>query len=162
MPRRATRVKTHDGAPSVVAPPSEDAGGNALPGASPFDRLAAAEDTVVETLARLRSGGFLGEFLLEPEDIPPGLWCRSCGRRHLPERATIVAVHRFEGPSSPEDEALVLALVCPRCDAKGTVVTGYGPTAAAEEAELLAALGARAATRFPHTLAPGKGELRAT
>lgn len=120
---------------------------------SPFDRLAASEDTVVETLARLHAAGFAGEFVLEPEDIPPGLWCRSCGRRHLPERTTVAAVHRFEGPTSPEDEALLLALVCPRCEAKGTVVTGYGPSAAAEDAELLAALARRTAAKFPEVLA---------
>lgn len=106
-------------------------------------------------MARLRAGGFAGEFVLEPEDIPPGLCCRSCGRRHLPERTTIAEVHRFEGPSSPEDEALLLALVCPRCGAKGTVVTGYGPLAAPDEAGLLAALGGRAAARFPEVLAAG-------
>lgn len=124
--------------------------------AGPFDRLAATEDTVVATLARLRDEGFVGEFVLEPDDIPPGLWCRSCGRRHLPERATIAAVHRFEGPTSPEDEALLLALVCPRCSAKGTVVTGYGPAAAPEEAELLVALATRTATGFPHALTAGR------
>jgi hypothetical protein len=133
--------------------PDDTSAGTSDVGASAFDRLAVTEDTIVGTLARLREDGFVGDFVLEPEDIPPGLWCRSCGRRHLPERTNIAAVHRFEGPSSPEDEALLLALVCPRCGAKGTVVTGYGPIAAPEEAELLSALGTRASSRFPHVLA---------
>jgi len=120
----------------------------------PFDRLAATEDTVVATLDRLRDAGYATDFVLEPDDIPPGLLCRACSRRHLPARTTIVEVHRFEGPTSPEDEALLLALVCPRCGAKGTTVTAYGPVATAHEAELLTALAARATTTLPARFSP--------
>lgn len=132
-------------APAVTVP---DADG-ARPGPGPFDLLAATEDTVVATLERLRSEGFVADFVLEPEDIPPGLWCRACGRRHLPTRTTVVEVHRFEGPTSPEDEALLLALICPRCGAKGTTVTAYGPAASGNEAALLRALAARATASLP-------------
>lgn len=128
---------------------------DATESAGPFDRLGLTEESIVDTLARLRRKGFVGEFVLEPEDIPPGLCCRTCGRRHLPRRTTVAAVHRFEGPTSPEDEALLLALVCPRCGAKGTVVTSYGPVAAPEEAELLQALATSATATFPELL-PGR------
>ena len=131
--------------------------------ASAFDRLAAAEDTLVATLDRLREAGYESDFVLEPGDIPPGLWCRTCGRRHLPQRSEIVKVYRFEGPSSPEDEALLLVLVCPRCEAKGTAVTAYGPVATASEAELLMALAARATATIPSEFdrdAPAEDEAR--
>jgi hypothetical protein len=128
-----------------------DRADGATPAPDAFDRLAVSEDTLVQTLTRLRADGFVGEFVLEPDDIPPGLCCKSCGRRHLPERTMISAVHRFEGPSSPEDEALLLALVCPRCGARGTVVTAYGPLAAPEEAELLAALAVQTDLQRPQT-----------
>jgi len=132
---------------SQAEPEPADISPDAGPG--PFDLLTATEDTVVATLDRLRSEGFVAAFVLEPEDIPPGLWCRACGRRHLPTRTTVVEVHRFEGPTSPEDEALLLALVCPRCGAKGTAVTAYGPSASGNEAELLRALAARATATLP-------------
>lgn len=125
--------------------------------AGPFDRLAATEDTIVAILDRLRSEGYDADFKLEPEDIPPGLCCRTCGRRHLPERSTIVEVHRFEGPSSPEDEALLLALVCPRCGTKGTAVTAYGPAASPEEADLLATLATRALATLPASFVRPRG-----
>lgn len=115
----------------------------------PSDLLAASEQTLVEALGQLARQGFLGDFVLEPDDIPPGVRCETCHHRHLPSRIRVVAVHRFEGPSSPEDEALLLALVCPRCGARGTVVTGYGPTAVADEAELLAALATRVGDGIP-------------
>lgn len=121
-----------------------------------FDLLPPTEGTVAATRARLHAAGFTGELVLEPEDIPPGVWCRSCGRRHLPERTTIAAVHRFDPRTSPDGAALLLALVCPRCDAKGIAVTRYSAVPAPEEAELLAALGARAASRFPHALGAGE------
>lgn len=44
---------------------------------------------------------------------------------------------RTEGASDPADMALVVALECPTCGAKGVLALKYGPGAAAEEAELL-------------------------
>lgn len=120
--------------------------------ADAFDLLPPTEDTVAATRARLRAEGFTGEVVLEPGAIPPGLWCRSCGRRHLPERTTIAAIHRFDPRTSPDGAALLFALVCPRCDAEGVAVARHGRVTAPAEAELLAALAARAASRFPRTL----------
>jgi len=35
-------------------------------------------------------------------------------------------VYRFEGPSDPDEEAVVYALRCPRCGAQGALVSTYG------------------------------------
>lgn len=117
--------------------------------AGPFDRLAATEESVADVLARLRAEGFDGDVVFEPEDIPPGLFCRSCARRHLPARAMVHQVHRFEGPTSPEDEAIVVAVTCPRCGARGALVTAYGAAATAEEADLHVALAGRIERTLP-------------
>jgi ribosomal protein S27AE len=115
---------------------------------SPFDRLAATERPLSEVLGDLRTRGFDGDIVAERDAIPPGLCCRRCGRRFFADHVEVVEVHRFEGPTDPEDEALLLALRCPRCRGAGTLVTAYGPSVSADEAELLAALSTRA-TRSP-------------
>ena len=50
------------------------------------------------------------------------------------------ALHRLEGASDPEDEAVVAALECPACGAWGTIVLSYGPQSSAEDAAVLANL----------------------
>lgn len=106
----------------------------------PFDGLAVTEARPVDVVERLRAEGFDAHLVFEPDDIPPGLFCRRCGRRHLPARATVHELHRVSGPSPASYEALVVALECPRCGARGSIVTGYGPTATAQEEELHHAL----------------------
>lgn len=109
--------------------------------ASPFDRLAISEEPLAEVMARLEREGVDGKLVVEPNAIPPGVCCRACGRRHLPRRLRVLQAHRFEGPSSPDDEAILLVLQCPTCRTRGALVSAYGPTATAEEAEVLAGLG---------------------
>lgn len=110
--------------------------------ASPFDRLSASEERLAAVVARLEQAGVDGKLAVEPDAIPPGVRCRGCGHRHLPRRLRVLEAHRFEGPSSPEDEAILVVVECPTCRARGALVSAYGPAATAEEAEVLAGLGA--------------------
>ena len=55
--------------------------------------------------------------------------------------------YRFEGASDPDDESLVLALHDAESGPRGVLITAYGPSASASEAEVLAALAARALRR---------------
>lgn len=119
---------------------SEEPAASAEPAASGFDLLGASEELLSEVTARLQGQGFDGTLVIEPDAVPPGVRCRSCGHRHLPRRLTVVEAHRFEGPTSPEDEALLVALRCPTCGTGGVLVTAYGPAATAEEAEVLSEL----------------------
>jgi hypothetical protein len=48
---------------------------------------------------------------------------------------------RTEGASDPADETAIAALICPRCDARGTAVLTYGPEAPPDDAEVLRLLG---------------------
>ena len=66
---------------------------------------------------------------------------RTEGVEQLVRRLRVLHAHRFEGPSSPEDEAIVLVIECPTCG-MGVLVSAYGPAATAEEADVLAGLGA--------------------
>ena len=46
-------------------------------------------------------------------------------------------LRRLEGASDPDDMLAVVGLACPHCSAQGTAVLGYGPEAAAVDAEVL-------------------------
>lgn len=110
--------------------------------ASSFEHLAASEETLVEVLARLERAGVDGKLVVEPDAIPPGVRCDACGRRHLPRRLAVIEVYRFEGPSSPDDEAIAVVVECPVCRGRGALVSAYGPASTRAEAEVLTGLGA--------------------
>lgn len=83
-----------------------------------------APDTVTEALALLVADGYTADFnLVVGTSRCPG------GAAHGLEGAVIERQFRFEGESDPEDEAIVLGVHCPGCDARGVVVSAYGPTA---------------------------------
>ena len=93
-------------------------------------------DTVTEVIAALQADGYRSGF-----DIRDGkLWCDNCGEPHETTLAVIERVERFEGPSDPDDEAIVFAMVCPKCKGRGTLVAGYGPTADPESLDVVAEL----------------------
>jgi hypothetical protein len=81
--------------------------------------------TVLDAVNFLEADGFGASFSLRGE----GLHCSACGNTHLAERAEVLRVFRFEGPSDPDEEAVVYALRCPVCGAGGTLVSAFGPGA---------------------------------
>jgi hypothetical protein len=67
----------------------------------------------------------------------------SCPRCGTTSEAGDVVVHsrrRMEGASDPADMAVVIAGVCPVCQARGTLVMGYGPNASGPEGDVQRAL----------------------
>lgn len=65
--------------------------------------------------------------------------CGVCHHDMPPGVAVLERLRRLEGASDPADMAAVLALTCPRCGARGTVVVRFGPEAGpADDAVLLA------------------------
>lgn len=94
------------------------------------------EDSLVDALAELRTSGYVEDFSI----VGTVLRCGRCGARHEPRDVQIMETIRFEGTSDPDDEAIVFALVCAHCGARGILVTAYGPTASSEEAAVMAAL----------------------
>jgi hypothetical protein len=110
----------------------DDTGGhtaNTKPGGS-------APDTVTDAVAFLASQGYVDEYQLTAD----GLAAADSVSTH-PLATTIVDyTFRFEGPSDPADEAIVLGVSCTEWGRKGVVVSAYGPYADPDEARLLAAL----------------------
>jgi hypothetical protein len=84
-----------------------------------------APDTVTEAIALLRAEGYTEDVELEGG----GFICRACGTAHHLERGMVERMHRFEGPSDPGDEAIVLGVRCASCDRRGILASAFGPDA---------------------------------
>jgi hypothetical protein len=97
-----------------------------VPGVAPTARLLAASvTTVTDAVALLATEGYDDDLHLDGS----GLDCSSCGTQHPTDLVEVDRVFRFEGPSDPADEAIVLGLRCPACGAKGSLVSAFGPDA---------------------------------
>jgi hypothetical protein len=104
------------GGVTAAPPPAPDPGlRHGLPSAS----------TVTEALEQLAREGYEEDLQLGAD----GLSCSSCGTEHPTDLVEVDRVFRFEGPSDPADEAIVLGLRCPACGAKGALVSAFGPDA---------------------------------
>lgn len=90
-------------------------------------------DTLSQVLARLETAGYRGTFTA----TDGGLHCPACDGRHDPEVVDIDEIVRFEGESDPDDEAVVFALSCEHCAAKGTYIAAYGPAVNATDAQVI-------------------------
>lgn len=93
-------------------------------------------DSVTDALAKLADAGYRTDFTGRHGQVHCGI----CGDDHGAELAQVDHVYRYEGPSDPDEEAIVLALSCPVCGAKGTLVSGYGPSTDPDDIELIVAL----------------------
>jgi len=67
--------------------------------------------------------------------------CLTCHVESPAAEMRLDALERMEGASDPADMLAVAALVCPLCNANGTLVLSYGPEASEEDADVLAVLG---------------------
>ena len=92
--------------------------------------------TVTEATAALAARGYDADFVLRAGRAR----CGGCGAELPAPEMVIDEVYRFEGPSDPGDEMIVVAVTCRRCGRRGTLASGYGPSTSPEEAELLRAL----------------------
>ena len=95
-----------------------------------------AEPTMLDTINAWRAAGYGADFMI----VGNVLRCRLCNDTHDPRAAEILDVARFEGESDPDDEAAAYALKCIHCGTLGILVTAYGPSASAEEADVVVAL----------------------
>jgi len=93
-------------------------------------------DTVTEAVELLAAEGYVDDYRL----CPNGIEADGHDLAHPIGRAIVDHTFRFEGPSDPGDEAIVLGVRCPEWNSKGVIVSAYGPDADPAEAELLVAL----------------------
>lgn len=90
-------------------------------------------ETMQEAIRRLEADGYGGEFRADNG----ALRCPACGHRHDPAQVSVDETVRFEGASDPDDEAVLFALSCASCGARGTYAVAYGPAMPAEDVEVV-------------------------
>jgi hypothetical protein len=93
--------------------------------------------TLTDVLEAYAQGGFTSSFAVTDE---AQLECIECGTVSDPESVSMSSLRRLEGASDPDDMVAVVALTCPACGCKGTVVLGYGPIASPQDSDVLKSL----------------------
>jgi hypothetical protein len=93
-------------------------------------------ESVTDALAQFDAAGYRADFSGRGGLVH----CGRCNDDHGPELARVDHVFRYEGPSDPDEQAIVFALSCPVCGAKGTLVSGYGPSTDPDYIDLVLAL----------------------
>jgi hypothetical protein len=93
-----------------------------------------------EIMGTMDAAGFSAQMAARPGGL---ILCFTCRQESPASEFTLEAQRRTEGASDPDDMLAILGLVCPRCQARGTAVLGYGPEADPDDAEVLLHLGVR-------------------
>jgi hypothetical protein len=96
--------------------------------------------TVLAAVQLLEADGYTTPIKVLPDG---SIRCGSCAQTHAIKSALVDRVFRFEGASDPDDEAIVLGLRCPHCDAKSVLVSAFGPNAEPAVLQQLVLLDAR-------------------
>ena len=91
------------------------------------------ERGMAEVVDRLTKAGYDDVFHGEPG----GIRGARSGLLHQPEDLEISLIERFEGISNPEDETIVLALVCKAHGCRGTYIAPYGKDMSSTDASLI-------------------------
>jgi len=94
--------------------------------------------TLGESNQRLEDEGFTGQFAAAVNAM---VLCFSCHARTPAAEMDFGALRRSEGASDPDDMVAIVAVSCPSCQTKGTLVLKYGAEATPEEADVLRLLG---------------------
>ena len=101
------------------------------------DDLTSADATITDVLEGYAQGGFSSSFVVSDSGA---LECVECAVVSTPEKVKMSSLRRLEGESDPADMVAVVALTCPACDTKGTVVLGFGPMATEQDAYVIQGL----------------------
>lgn len=92
--------------------------------------------TVTEAMNDLKKRGYTRDFNLRETFIE----CSSSGEKYGPNDFEITETYRFEGNTDPGDEMVLYAVVSKKGDARGTLVSAFGPYSDVLSDELLAKL----------------------
>jgi hypothetical protein len=90
--------------------------------------------TLLEILDELAAKGYGGSMWVAADGK---VRCEGCHAEFEPSELIVRELRRLEGASDPDDMLAVVAVECPVCGMRGTVVLHFGPEATAEEMEAL-------------------------
>lgn len=113
-----------------------------------------SEATITEVLEGYAQGGFDSSFVVTDD---ARLECVECATVSAGASVAMSSLRRLEGASDPADMVAIVAVTCPACAAKGTVILGFGPTATVQDADVLKELrDERGDAMAPGNSAPGE------
>ncbi|CAN5629496.1 hypothetical protein BH10ACT1_BH10ACT1_19870 [soil metagenome] len=98
-----------------------------------------APDTVTDAVRLLASEGYEADFELVGGVLQWGAGATACQVADV----QVERLFRFEGPSDPGDEMVVFGLYDPASDTRGTLASGFGPSADPEVLDHLVGLSTR-------------------
>jgi len=103
---------------------------------SPIDPAAASDNapSLADVVGLMEADGYTGQMAARPGGR---LICFTCHNESDVSEFDVESLRRTEGASDPADMLAIVALTCPRCGARATVVLGYGPEAGEDDAEVL-------------------------
>jgi len=101
--------------------------------------------TLLEAIRSLEAAGYTAQMAADEG----GVRCFPCGGVSPPAEVHVDRLCRIEGASDPDDMVVVVAVRCPRCDARGTLALKYGPGATPEEEGILTLLSSRSEAELP-------------
>jgi hypothetical protein len=103
-----------------------------------LDGVARGAETLLDVLARFTRAGWSSQFAARAGG---SIECESCHHVVDAGDAPVLELRRLEGASDPDDMLAVVAVECPNCGLRGSLVLNYGPTATEEDAAVLLGLG---------------------
>lgn len=97
----------------------------------------ATDRSITDDVADLEDDGADAEFAV----VKGGrVHCSGCDQVHAAGQMTLLEVRRQEGKSDPSEMSAVVKLRCQHCGTEGALVVGFGPSASAEDQDVLLAL----------------------
>ncbi len=90
--------------------------------------------TIAELSAAFEAEGFRGQFASRENGV---VECFTCKHRSPAETMTVEDLRRLEGALDPSDMLVIVALICPNCETRGTLMLNYGPVATIEDDQVL-------------------------
>jgi hypothetical protein len=103
-----------------------------------LEGVARGAETLLDVLARYTDQGWSSQFAPRPGGL---VECESCRHASAAVDVPVLELRRLEGASDPDDMLAVVAIECPNCGLRGSLVLNYGPTATEEDASVLLGLG---------------------
>lgn len=103
-----------------------------------LDGVARGAETLLDVLARFTRQGWSSQFATRSGGT---VECESCRHAVDASEVPVLELRRLEGASDPDDMLAVVAVECPNCGLRGSLVLNYGPTATEEDAAVLLGLG---------------------
>jgi hypothetical protein len=103
-----------------------------------LDGVARGAETLLDVLARFTRQGWSSQFAARANGA---VECESCHHTMAAQEMPVLELRRLEGASDPDDMLAVVAVECPNCGLRGSLVLNYGPTATEEDEAVLLGLG---------------------